>query len=304
MPFYPGSADYRDGFITVSDALVNPTSIEQRIAEVASKNLLVDTLFTTGGEVSGGAVIYSSITEKHLFTTDVADRQPGDEYKVVYSERPEAQLAKVQDFGGKFAVSDEAKRRNQSVDFDNDVTMLSNTIVRKLNARAIETLEAGTKAPNAGKSIGAVGAEWDKLILDGDPAKITAPQMRPTAHFAIAQSMADDLEMGIRYSKLLVNPLDHASLKIAYADRLTDVLDAFELELISSVHVPAGTAYLVDPGKVGFVRYEEPLTVTTFRDEHHRQTWVQAYCMPVMGVTNPNAVCTIKGINASILTPA
>lgn len=296
MPFYPGSADYRDGLITINEALNNPTSIEQRIAEVAKDNLLVDALFTPGGEVTGGAVIYSSITEKHLFTSDVADRQPGDEYKVVYAERPEARLAKVQDFGGKFAVSDEARKRNLTVDFDNDVTMLTNTIVRKINANAISTLEAAI-ATGEVKTL-ATAKPWNTVSLAGDPATISPTFERPTADFANAQQMADELDLGIQYTKLLVNPIDHANLKIIYAEHLKDVLEAFGLEVLSSVHVPSGTAYLVDPGKVGFVRYEEPLTVTTWRDEAHRQTWVQGYAMPVMGVTTPNAVCVIKGTSA------
>ena len=293
MPFYPGSADYRDGLITIKDALTNPTSIEQRIAEIAEKNLLVDSLFTSGGEVTGGAVIYSSITEKHLYTSDIADRQPGDEYKVVYAERTEARLAKVQDFGGKFAVSDEARKRNLTVDFDNDVTMLTNTIVRKINANAIGTLEAAIETGEV-KTL-AVTAPWDTVTLDGNPANISPSPERPTADFAHAQQMADELEMGIQYTKLLVSPSVHATLKVIYAERLQDVMDAFGLEILSSVHMPAGKAYLVDPGKVGFVRYEEPLTVNTWRDEAHRQTWVQGYAMPVMGVTNPNAVCVING---------
>ena len=96
MSFYPGEATINDGLLTVDAALNDPTHIEQRIADIVQPSLLADHMFTTGGDVQGGAVIYSRTTEKHLFTeNDVADRNPGDEYPVVYAEQPASEIARV-----------------------------------------------------------------------------------------------------------------------------------------------------------------------------------------------------------------
>lgn len=290
MGFYPRTAP--DETITVAQALQNPTVIEERVAEVASKNLLVDTLFTPGGEVAGGAVVYSQLTKKHLYTSDVAERAPGDEYPVVYADEPEPLLAKVRDYGGKFAVSDEAKRRNLSVDFDNSVTRLANTVARKINANAVATLEAAPVPTLANFT----GGDWASLVVNGNATQNTDPREHPTALFAHAQAMADELELDITYSTLLLNPAERAHLRAAYGVELGAMLDAFDLTLVASNHVPAGTGYLVDPGKVGFIRYEEPLTVTTWRDEHHRQTWVQSFALPIMGVTMPDAAVKLAGL--------
>lgn len=293
--FYPGSAQLDDGIITIDQVLKDPILIEERVAEIASKNLIVDTIFSEGGDVQGGAVIYSKITEKHLYTeNDVAERQPGDEYPVVYSSQPERQLARVRDFGGKFSVSDEARLRNQSIDFDNDTTRLANTITRKINRVAIETLDA---VIDAGENVQlAALTPWLGVQLDG--ATPTPPHERPHAHIADVFARAESMELGIEYSRMLVSPSTHATLRTIYGTGLGSMLDDFGLELTASPYVSDDLVFLVDKDNAGFVRYEEGLTVRTWEDEAHRQTWVQGYAVPVMGVTLPAAVATIHGINA------
>lgn len=295
MGFYPAHADYADGVISVDEALNNPTVIEQRVAEIATKNLLVETIFSTdSGPVEGGTVIYSKTTEKNFYTdNDITARQPGDEYAVVYRQRPEAELARVEDYGGKFPTSDEARRRNSSIDFDNDVTALANTITRKLNQRAIETVQAADAAGETNMIVHSF-SDWTKTRLDGDPTLVTPSAERPTASIANAFAIAESKELGITYSKMLVSPSTKAAMIIAYGEKLPAMLDMFGLELLSSNFVPNNKNYLIDPGKAGFVRFEEPLTVTTWRDEHHRQTWTQGYAMPVMGITMPAAIATIE----------
>lgn len=297
MGFYPARADYHDGVISVDQALKDPTIIENRVAEVASKNLLVETIFSTDNSpVEGGTVIYSKTTEKNFYTeNDVSARQPGDEYTVVYREKPVAELARVEDYGGKFPTSDEALRRNNAIDFDNDVTALANTITRKLNQRVIETLDAAVDA-NETINLAVTDALWGNTILDGDPTTITPPFKRPTAHLADVFAIAESKDLGIEYTKLIVNPMLKATLRTIYGANFQTMLDSYGLDLISSNYVTSDRALLVDPGKAGFVKFEEPLTVKTWRDEEHRQTWTQGYAMPVMGVTLPAAVACITGI--------
>ena len=295
MPLYPGHTDLNGNLITVDEALNHPTVITERLADLTFDTVLVDKVFSTIGQpVTGGAVTYAPTTEKHLFVDGVADRKPGDEYPVIFSDKPEAQLARVQDFGGKFAVTDEARRRNNSIDFDNSVTRLANTITRKLNSRAIETLDAALATLDDGGEI--TGHNWGALTLDG--ATPTAAAERPTADLAAAQLAADEDELGVTYSMLLVHPRQRAALATAYGEKLTDVLTAAGLTMHTSTQVTAGTAYVIDPGTVGFVDYEQPLTTETWDDREHRQTWLQSYAMPVMGVTSPRSVRKITGLAA------
>lgn len=293
--FYPGAADLKDGIISVDAVLNDPTIIEARIAELATPNLLVETVFSQDNSpVEGGAVIYSETTEKHFFTSnDVTERQPGDEYTIVYRERPESKLARVEDFGGKFATSDEAKRRNLAVDFDNDVRVLANTLTRKLNQRAVETIEAARTAKKS-NTLNIVDSDWKDVVLDGNPAHITAPSGRPHAHIANLFAVAEKQDLGITYTKMLVSPAMKATLRTVYGTGMNAMLDDFGIDLISTNYINDDVAYLIDPGKAGFVKYEEPLTVTTWRDEAHRQTWTQAFAMPVMGITLPSAIGVLE----------
>lgn len=295
MSFYPGEATINGGLLTVDAALNDPTHIEQRIADIVQPSLLADHMFTTGGDVQGGAVIYSRTTEKHLFTeNDVADRNPGDEYPVVYAEQPASEIARVQDFGGKFAVTDEARRRNHAIDFDNDVTRLSNTIKRKLDRRVIETLEAADATGETNQFV--TPTKWGEIEVHGDPAGRTSGGDLPASVIALTIGLGEEKDLGINYNRLLVTPMTRAHLRAIYGPDLKDMLADFGLDMFTSVHVPDGKAYLVDQGNVGFLRYEQTLTVETFDDREHRQTWVQGYAMPVMGVTLPAAIATISGI--------
>lgn len=299
MSFYPGAVDYQDGKITIDQALDQPETIEQRIADIAAGTQILDTLFAQHtAPVNGGAVFYSPVTKAHLYTSeDVADRNPGDEYPVLYSTRPEMQVARVQDFGGKFAVTDEAKRRNLTVDFDNDVTTLTNTIVRKINQRAVETIAAAIDGSDDVFEL-AAAQPWSEMQAQGNPANFTDPFALPSANFAEIFANAAEQDLGVEFDHLLVTPKTYSTLRIIYGTDLKPMLDDYNLTAVVSNHVPAGQAYLVDAGEVGFVNYEESLTVTTWRDEHHRQTWVQGFCMPVMGVTKPSAIAVIRGTEA------
>ncbi|WP_066586303.1 major capsid protein [Corynebacterium provencense] len=294
MTFYPGSAGVTGNLLTVDMALRNPTHIEQRVADIAERDLLVDSVFTEGGPVEGGAVIYSEIDEKDLYTdTDVADRAPGDEYIIVNSTDREPRVARVQDFGGKFAITDEARDRNDTVELDNATTRLANTITRKVNQRVIATLTAAISKANVYSRT----SGWDKVILDGVPDTITAPALRPSADLATLTAAAEKLDIGIEYTRLLVSPDGHRDLRIAYGTGLKAMLDDFGIDLLVSNSVPADRAFLVDPKQLGFVRYERPLTVTTWRDEATRTTWVQGYCLPTMGITLPAALGVVIGTN-------
>ena len=293
MPLYPGSADYQDGLITVDQALNNPTIVTERIADLTQDTILVDSVFSSIGQpITGGSVIYSPVTEKHIYVEGVADRKPGDEYPVVLSDRPEAKLARVQDFGGKLSITDEARDRNDSIDFDNAVSRLANTITRKLNTRALETLTAAFDGTdNGAPDVLAAAESWRLAVRTG--ATPTPPMELPAGTFAEAQMLADEFEMGITYSLAVMNPQERASLVALYGAELKPLLDSIGLTITTSMQVPRGQFFMLDPGEVGFVSYERQLTTETWDDREHRQTWLQSYAMPVMGVTNPRAVMRI-----------
>ena len=297
MPLYPGNADYNDGRITVDAALNSPEVIEQRIASIADEKSLLNDIFTEGTAPEGGAVIYARATRDNLFPDgDVSPRLPGDEYNVVQPRRPEDRLAKVEDFGAKVAVTDEARRRNRAVDFDNAVTQLANTVIRKINRRAAETVAAVIAEGGDDLHQVQASAQWSELLAHGPEASLSNPRELPGANFATLAAKAEEDQLGIEYKTLLVSPAAKSELRNIYGPKLGDLLTDLGLTMKTSVDIPAAHAYLIDPGKFGFVSFEDHLTVETWRDEHHRQTWIQTHAGPVMGATMPGALAVVNGI--------
>jgi hypothetical protein len=298
--FHPLAAPTITGTtITVDMMLQQPTRITQFLMDITLQRFVLDRLFQSPGGVTGGAVVYDVIQENDLYTDrDVAPVAPGAEFPIVTSHRRAPSVAEVEKFGGKYFFTDEAKDRNDQTAFRNQNVRLGNTIVRKLNTRAIEVLNAAIAA-NGGAST-FIGHNWETAIPNGTTP--TPPQQTPAADFANAQLMADQRELGIQYNIALVNPVQLNSLRLFYSGAggtatLEQVLNdnGFD-EVYASNRIPVGTAYFVAEGQLGEMRLEQPLATETWREPETQRTWVQSSVRPVMYVDNPFAVVQATGL--------
>ncbi|BDY26616.1 major capsid protein [Mycolicibacterium mageritense] len=277
--------------LTVDYALKQPTIIRDRIAKLADSQLLLGHLFRGyGAPVQGGALAYSVLSSADLYTTDIEKRTPGAEYKVVEGVEPEPQLAYVEDWGGKVVIPVERVTRNDVNYLDQQTTQLANTIARKIDTRAVTTLEAANP-----DSI-AVATPWDELVTVGDPTTLTGSQFLPTASFADAQEMADRDELGVVLDKLIVSPGGARALRTAYGRDLAAVLESAGLEMVSNPRIADPTAYVVQSGMVGTIGFEAPLTVDVWEDKSTRSWIVQAFAVPAFAVDRPYAVKKLSGI--------
>jgi hypothetical protein len=281
--------------LTVDVALRQPTIIRDRIARLADAQILLPKFFRThGAKVEGGGMLYSVIAASDFFTTDVEKRSPGAEYRVVEGVEPEPKLAVVEDWGGRFQVTDEQLSRNAVNYLDQQSTQLANTIARKLDTRAVAALQAASIAtftPAAG---------WDALTFVGPLDALTPSGDRPTAHFAEAQEMADLEELGVTHDTLIVHPEQARQLRTAYAENLDDMLASagFTGGMFANPRIPAGTAFVAQGGMVGTVGFEAALTVEVYDDRSTRSKWVQAYAVPAFAVDRPYAAKKITGLSA------
>lgn len=279
--------------LTVDVALNEPTIIRSRIAALADDQILMDKVYTAWGEqVQGGGILYSVVKASDFFTSDVEKRAPATEYAVVEGVNPEPRLAELADWGGKFQVTDEQRDRNLVSYLDQQVTQLSNTLARKLDVAALAALEdalsddANTVAGHSWKALKTVGP-LDELTASGD---------LPTADFSAAQLAADLQELGVTHDLLITHPNEAHKLRVAYGDKLDAVLKSAGLSLFSNPRLTAGTAYACQKGGAGTVGFEHPLTVTTWRDEATRSTWVQGFCVPAFATERPYAVKKLTGL--------
>jgi hypothetical protein len=274
--------------ITVDTMLKQYSRITRMIMDMTRQRFVADRIFASGGGVAGGAVVFDSVEANDLYTDrDVERISPGAEFPIVTSSRRAPGVAEVEKWGGKVWISDEARDRNNATLFTNQIRQLSNTIVRKINARAMQVLEAMfTAYPSrvvVSKSQGAGG--WDAVTPYG--ATPTAPGAWPAADFAFAAEISETDEMGINFDLWILNPSNYTDLLLLYGgDGIQELLSTLNLDIYVTNRVPINTAYVVAQGQVGQMMVEQPLRTESWCEPNRERTWVQSSVRPLMFCDN------------------
>lgn len=288
-PLGPPTVDGNE--ITVDTMLNQPTRITRMISDLTLQRFIADRIFSNAGGVTGGALIFDEVQENELYgERDVERVAPGGEFPIVGDARLAPKVATVEKYGGKVFITDEARDRNNSTAFTNQIRKLGNMVVRKINARTIEALNASIAA--SGRTF--VGNDWSAVIPDGNAP--TPPADQPIADFGSAWLTNEQDELGVTFDTWLINPQEYLSLVLAYGDKLGKILEQFDIELYTSNRVTAGTALAVAAGQVGEMRIEKPLGTETWREQKTERTWVQSSVRPLFAVTNPFAVMEVTGL--------
>lgn len=292
---YPlGTPSVSGNNITVDLMLKEPTRINAYLSNIALKGYFAERVFSNGGGVSGGALVYSQLVANDLFPTRGGQRvAPGAEFPEVTFDRPEPKTAQVEKFGGKFRVTDEARDRNDLSAIQSEGVKLGNDVQRWLHARALAELDASVTA------LGSEGAMSGTSWADATALTISTENKAalPAADLANLRKKAAQKELGTEYNLLILNPQEFANLSIIYGDAEA-WLRSQGFGVAVSNTVTAGTAYAVSEGLVGQVRYEQALKTVTYRDDRTESTWVQASIRPVFAVTNPYNAMQITGLAA------
>lgn len=278
--------------LTYDIALKQPTIIRARIAQLADSQILLPKFFRHLGQpIQGGGMLYTVIQASDFFTSDVEKRAARGEYKVVEGVDPDPQLAKVEDWGGKFQIGAEEIKRSDINYLQQQTTQLSNTIARKLDVRAMSVVEAAISGANI-----VPGHDWSDVVTVGPLDGLTESAALPTADLSAAQLAADLQELGVTHDLLVVHPNEKHSLKVAYGDKLQAMLDSAGLSLFANPRITPGVGWVIQSGQVGTVGFEEPLTVDVWQDKATRSWWVQAYVVPAMAVDRPFAAKKLTGL--------
>lgn len=289
---YPlGPPSVSSTLITVDLALQQPTRITRTLMDLTLQRFFADRVFTSSGGVSGGAVVYDVLVANDLYTNrDIGRVPPGGEFPLVTSLRRAPQVAQVEKWGGKFFITNEAKDRNDVAVFVRQTRQLANTIVRKINQRAVEILNAAVTA----NSRTVVGNNWQTVVTTGSSASNAT--LWPARDFARASLLADQEELGIVFNLFLMNPQEYFQLATIYGNALYQLIDSLGLDIFVTNRVPAGTMYAVAEGQAGQMRIEQPLVTETWYEQETQRTWTQSSVRPVMFIDNPHAVLQITGL--------
>jgi hypothetical protein len=279
---------------TVDFLLENPRRVTQVIANLALQRFYVDRIFASAGTITGGSVVYDQATANDLYATrDVQRVEPGKEFPVVTFDRGVPLTAQVEKFGGKFFVTDEARRRNDVARINRALVRLANTIVRKIQQRALAELQASITA----NSRTAVGVSWTTAM--GTAPTALAPGSGPGRDFARIQRSAIDQELGYTYDFAIMNTAQWEVLQTLYGTP-GDAMAAMRVYGINNVWVTprktAGSVYFLSQRQVGELGYEVALNTATWRDERYQQNWYQSSVNPIVYVTDPFAIIELTGV--------
>lgn len=272
--------------ISVDAAIQNPTILRNRIGKLTAEQIILDKFFTPLGErVAGRALVFSVPSYSDLFTTPIEERTPGAEYRSVEASEPTPRMVHVGDRGGWFEIDDTLRRNTVAgADYlDSESRQLSNRIAASLDESAMAAIADSDIA-----SVAILG-NWSALKTVGPLDQLTESADLPTAHLSQAVLEFDLERMGIKPDLMIVNPTQHHELRVAFGDRLGDVLASTGLDIFAHMLVPENTVYVVQRGQVGVVAFDQPLTVSVTRFEERRTTRVTAFVEPAIGVTRPFA---------------
>jgi hypothetical protein len=283
--------------ITIDMMLQDPTRINRYLSDISLQNLFAADIFSTGGTVTGGALVFDQLTLNDLYldaARGVQDIGPGDEFPIVTHSQGAPSVALVVKTGGKFDITDEARDRNDEITFQRKSRKLINSIVRDLNAKALAKLDAAITAFTATQTV--TGVSWTTATTTAAGSKTNA--IDPTADLAKVQLAADTAELGVTIDTLICNPTQASKLRMIYgAPNVAGILgDNGISKFIVSQRVTAGTAYLLESGQVGELRFEKGISTETWREQATQRTWVQSDVRAVMAVTDPYSVFKLTGI--------
>jgi hypothetical protein len=286
FPIAPGTLTGTQ--FSIDLALQQPTRvITPMVVDITQQRFFVDRVFTSAGGVSGGAIVYDMVAQASPYADrDVQRVEPGTEFPIVTFSRRAPTAAQVEKWGGKFFFTDEARDRNDVVQFTNAMRQMGNTIVRKINQRGVQILESLVTA----NSRTVVGNNWSAVntLTGTGGSNYTA---YPARDFAKAALQSEQEELGINYNLWIMNPYQLFELQGIYGDKLNALLASMGISIYATNRVADGTAYALAEGQVGEMRVEAPLSTETWRDPNGKQqTWVQSSVRPVMFGNNPFAV--------------
>ena len=278
---------------TIDIALQNPTRVlTPMVLDLTAQRFFADRAFTSAGGVTGGAVIYDVVVQPDFYADrDIQRVEPGSEFPEISFSRRAPAAAVVEKWGGKFRFTDEARDRNLVTEFTKAMRQLSNTIVRKINQRGMQILEAFITA----NSRTFTGVSWGSV--NTTYAAGSNWPLFPARDFAKADLIAEQDEMDMDYNLWVLNPNEMFNLEGIYGDKLGALLDSYDIDIFVTNRCTAGVAYALAEGQVGEMRVEKPLSTETWRDPNGKeQTWIQSSVRPLMFANNAFAVLKATGL--------
>lgn len=285
-----------DNSITVDLMLQEPKRITRYVSDLAAKQLFANQIFTPDTTV-GGAIIFDQLTKNDVYAAGTGEISPGGRFPNVSSEHDEPMVARVKKTGGKFKVTDEARKRNDLSLIQRESRKLANTITRDVDTAALEALEEAHTALGS-DALNVESGGWVAAGKATNANKTAAASAR--ADILRAKAAGKSTELGYVYNLLVMNPEDELALQIALEDdaAVQAFYQSHGLTPIVSPQATLGTPKLVAGGTVGTMGIEDPLSTEPYDDRAIQSTWVQSWMTAGFAVTDPFAVIEVTNTQA------
>lgn len=285
-----------DGSITVNLMLQEPKRITRYISDLAAKQLFAANIFTPDNTV-GGAIIFDQLTKNDVYAEGTAEVPAGGEFPIISTSKGDPMVSRVKKTGGKFKVTDEARKRNDQALIQRESRKLANTITRDTDASALLALEDAHTALGA-DALSVQSGGWVAAGKTTTANKTAASSAR--ADILRAKAAGKKTELGYLYNLLVMTPEDELALNIALEtdEAVRAFYQAHGLTPIVSERADLGAPKLVAGGTVGTMGVEDPLSTETFDDRGIQSTWVQSWTSVAFAVTDPLAIIEITNTQA------
>ncbi len=297
-PYPPSPATIdAQGRLTIDTWLRNPVRVQRRLEDLTRARFIADQFFATGPEAVGGAVLFDQVTAQDLFMArDVQQVAPGQEIPILTDEAPTPRLAAVAKWGGAVYITDEQRDRNQYDVAARQTAKLANTVLRKVDAVALATLEAAPINVEAGTSWALGSATTDAAIVQQlikARGLINNPDNGYEADIMLANpAQRDQIASRLELLKLLTGT---AGPTLAEGiDRVVGRI--LGLDVFVSNRVPVGTIYIAQRRVIGGISNETPLRTEVIPERRSEKTWIQSTRRLVPYVTDPKAATKLVGI--------
>lgn len=301
---YPLDPVTTNGTLVTLDQYRNsPTVRNRRIADIAAQEFFAHNIFSNGGKLQGGAILFER--PNPLLTDLYTERRlqemaPGTEAPQLTFVRGVPMVALPRKIGGKWSLTREEMDTNNPRLAENAMTQLGNTMARDLESMALSELNAVIAATSrtfpATQTLAASAAFTFSTRTAANYPGADLARMVATVHSE---------QRGHRLNSAIYNTMDWATLVSIYGVDGTDgnagaraILAANGITTVDvSVQQPQGKAKFYEAGAVGVWSMQFPIrTIQWIDEEEDEKWWSQTTASPCYAVDDQYAILEMTGL--------
>lgn len=297
--FYPAeSPQVNRNEYTVDTFLKEPTRISRYISDLAAVGLFTNKLFSTVSTQSG-SLLYDVLTENDLFADDdLGVIAPGAAFPLLGVSSDAPRVKRTEKIGGAFAITDEARRRNDTAIIERSARKIANTMTRDIDRIGVATIK---------DAITEFDSQMVKIDSDGWVKKNSTKSAEQTALSTIRADInkalveGEKLQLGYKYNLLLMHPDDYLQFANHFGDDVAqqNFVAARGVQIVTTPQLTAGEAWLAAGGQLGVMGVEKGISTNTYREHAYQREVVQTDALFAFAVTDPMALVRIRNLQGA-----